>query len=813
MSPAAAAVELQSSFTSKPSPNPNVNPNFDPCSSSGDPLHKQRNSNNSTSSSSTAFSIGVGVGCGTGWRTGSVRSKPRLLKVRKQMGRSRNGASEMAPDFNPFATKGEVLDSINGNSYNSPFSSNGILENINSVSNKFSLENDNTGFVFGAKKSHLSESEKLDTMGLVFDDDKCDFFLNFISEKRESGEGVKNKIHDSENVGFVFDVNGGGMESSSNSKKSECSRNLGDSGLGFVFGSSWRNSVLNVNSDESDSGEKKGKPFSDDHEKTEIQSEIEAEEVKANEVRFKCYESFSCREDYGKGAFVFGADNKRSFGIGKNIGQIKNDNMDPNLCYASKFVSESNSSSNNMVGAPSTIPVFKLPDEIKKLNINEYENDDGSDKKYDSNKNSCTYADVKFVFTSGVKPSSSFSVDSNPTHEQISGAAAVIGTKVGDKCGSGDSDRIVFGNSCNRDSASSVNGFVPEATSSENTYVPEAPSANGVQNRVENSLQGLGISFIKPLWDPSCFKANLSPKPNGKLEFSSKSKSFKGKRSKKTRGKVRQPSFLKQGLKQVHVQKESSLQEKPTSPECYSPMDFSPYAENTVSDIPSRETLLKSKESCYRENSCATSTSHHSGTTDSKDGNPSFAESFNINIGDRNCKQSNGKSFGSHFKSSQDDDFSSKGFVFGSETSYAGFYQEQVCCSNGSTVPSVEHADGLNTKIPENLQYCFDSGVEGQKYFTFSASSTIEGGLTSRRRLPRKKNKKKVGNESFIISPSSDVKVSSSFVHGQKEDRYTFKGEVGTISELAEQIKHGFISASASFQEACEMWRQRYENK
>ncbi|KAJ0043579.1 hypothetical protein Pint_17809 [Pistacia integerrima] len=818
MSPAAATVEFHSPFTIKPSSfvqNPNSNPNFDPCSSSGDHLQNQPNTTNSSSSSSTAFGFGVGVGvrCGTRSRTGSVRNKPRLLKVRKQVGRSRNEASETASDFNPFRSQVEDSGSINGNSYNSSFSSNGVLENTNSVSNKFSFDNDNVGFVFGAKKSDVgkvseSELEKLDKMGLVFDDGGCDFCLNLKSEKGESSESAKNKNPDSENVDFVFGVNGSGMGSSSNSEKRECCRNVGDSGFGFVFGSSWHNSMSNVNSEERECCENNGTPVSDDQGNMKVQSEIESEKVEANEARFKCNESFSCREDYGKGAFVFGADNKKSFGNDNSIERTVNDNVDFNLCYESKFVSESSSSINNMVGASSTSPVFKLPDEMKKLNINECENDDGADRKYDSNKNSCAHGDSKFVFTSGVKPSSSFSVDSNPTQEQISGIGAAVGTKVEDKCGTVDSNHTVFGNSCNIKSAPSAYDFIRETASSANNYVPGATSLDGVQKKGENSSQGLGISFaefITPNGD--CFKANPCPELSGKLEFSAKSKSGKDKRSKKTRGKLKQPSFLKKGLKQVHVQKEGNLQENPTSPECYSPMDFSPYVEATMSDMPLRETLVRSNESFHTDNSCATSTSHHCVTTDFKDGNLASAERFDINIGDQNCRQPNKESYGHHPESSHDGDCSLKGFDFGSETAYSSFNQEQVYCSSGSTGPSVAHADGLNTNIPENVPYCFASGVEEQKYFTFSASSTAEGGLTSRRRLLRKKTKKRAVNGSFIISPSSNVKVSS--VHGQEEDRYTSKGEVGTISELAEQVRQGFVSSSASFQEACEVWRQR----
>ncbi|KDO48233.1 hypothetical protein CISIN_1g0021991mg, partial [Citrus sinensis] len=454
---------------------------------------------------------------------------------------------------------------------------------------------------------------------------------------------------------------------------------------------------------------------------------MESQKVKASEAGFDGNGGFSCCEGYGEGIFVFGGGKKKSscsddcgilncsndvkldsksFGNADNIGKAENGNLDFDVNKKSNIASESCSS--NVLGSASTTdPEFKLPGEMQKLNINEDENDDSTETKNESNKNSCSNADTIFVFSGGIKPSSSSDGSSGRADEHILGHTAAVDQMARDNFGNCNSDQNYqsFMSQAGLPKSSKVNSETQNnvATgraslssdsfeSQQNDNVSEMPSMVGAQkdeSSPTNTQHELGMSFTEfviPNWDPSCFKASLYTEPNKKLEFSVKSKSIKDKRSKKTGGKSKQPS-LKQGQKQR---------------------------------------------------------------------------------------------------------------------------------GSGNAVASAEHADGMNTDSHESGKYCFASEVDGCKYFTFSSLSSADGGLTLRKCKLRKKSKKKVGNNSFVISPSPNDKVSFSHqassslcktVNGEEENKYEDK--VQNKFEAAEEVKQRTVSPTAAFQETCEMWRLR----
>lgn len=859
MSPAAAAVEadFQSPFTVKPSSSSSANPNIlNPFSCTNGRLQTQNQSHNATNTNSSPglhdakeFRVGDGNGfvSSNGSRVGSVR-RPRIMKAKKQIRRSRASATETEAGlgFNPFQSTGEDAGPINSNScgFDSSLSNNGVSDEAR-VSNEYCfVNNENGGFVFGANFSSSVGAdlnfEKRSTSGECtaksgLGDDLC---LN-LNLKKEVGETLKKSASNQQ-----FGVSHNDLGSSSNCKKSNCNGNASDSGLGFVFGASGCNiAASNLTPQGSDFIENNGKKVYDNQGKKEVESKMESQKVKASEAGFDGNGGFSCCEGYGEGIFVFGGGKKKSscsddcgilncsndvkldsksFGNADNIGKAENGNLDFDVNKKSNIASES-CSSNVMGSASTTDPAFKLPGEMQKLNINEDENDDGTETKNDSNKNSCSNADTIFVFSSGINPSSSSDGRSGRADEHISGHTAAVDQMARDNFGNCNSDQNYqsFMSQAGLPKSSKVNSETQKnvATgraslssssfeSQQNDNVSEMPSMVGAQkdeSSPTNTQHELGISFTEfviPNWDPSCFKASLYTELNKKLEFSVKSKSIKDKRSKKTGGKSKQPS-LKQGQKQVHMPKQSSSQESPSTPDCYSPMDFSPYMETTVNDQSSQEKCVTSREPLYPDNGLAPSTSHAAVTTDLDDKSFATAQKGDDEVANQNFTESNTES-------------PWKEFVFRSETACPSFKQEQLQRGSGNAVASAEHADGMNTNSHESGKYCFASEVDGRKYFTFSSLSSADGGLTSRKCKLRKKSKKKVGNNSFVISPSPNDKVSFSHqassslcktVNGEAENKYEDK--VQNKFEVAEEVKQRSVSPTAAFQETCEMWRLR----
>lgn len=855
MSPLAVA-DFQSPFTDKPSSSSSANPIFfNPFSCTNGRSQTQNQSHSTTNTNSSSglhdakeFCVGDGNGfvSRNGSKVGSDR-RPRKVKLRKQVRRSRASATETEAGlgFNPFGSTGEDSGPINSNncSFNSSLSDNGVSDEAKVLNEYCFVNNENGGFVCGANLSSSVGAdlnfEKRDTS------DECtansglggdDLCLNLNSKKEEVGEILKKSASNQQ-----FGVNHNYLGSSSNFKENNCNGNVSDSGLGFVFGASWCNiSASNLNPRGSDSIENNGKTVSDDQGKKEVESKTESQKVKASETRFDGNGGLSCSEGYGEGVFVFGSGLKKSscsddcgilncsndvkldsksFGNANNIGRAENGNLGFSVNKKSNIASES-CSSNVMGSASTTDPAVKLHGEMQKLNINEYENDDSTEKKNDSNKNSCSNADNKFVFSGSIKPSSSS--DGGSADEHLSGPTAAVDQMARDNFGNCNNDQNYqpFMSQAGLPKSSKVNsetqknvaaGRASLSSSSikfqQNDNDSETPSMVGVQkdeSSPTNTQHGLRMSFtefVVPNWDPSCFKASLYSELNNKLEFSVKSKSIKDKRSKKTGGKLKQPS-LKQGLKQVHMPEQSSSQESPSTPDCYSPMDFSPYMETTVNDQPSQEKCVTSKEPFYPDNGFAPSNSHPSVTTDLKDKSFSTAEKSDDEIANRNFRESNKES-------------PWKEFVFRSETAYCSFKQEQLHRGSGNAVASAEHVDGVNTDSHESGQYCFASEVDGRKYFTFSSLSSADEGRTLRKCKLRKKSKKKVGNNSFVISPSPNDKVSFSHQASSLcktvncEEEHKYEDNVQNKFEAAEEVKQRSVSSTTVFQETCEMWRLR----
>ncbi|KAK4837008.1 hypothetical protein QYF36_002084 [Acer negundo] len=671
-----------------------------------------------------------------------------------------------------------------------------------------------------ANAKNESECKNDGNVRFQFSANENDLCLNF-NFNLENGKLSGSMKHPaSDSIGCFVGVNQSDSVSSSNSEKGECNVNVGDSGLGSVFGTSWHNSASFLNLEENGSGTSNDNTVGDDQGKMKVASETEPEKVEATEVRYNRDGSMSWSENYN---FVFGSGDKKCYSMdevklnskdfGNNIeGRAENDNLD----FDVNDTNSSESGIGKVASSSSTDTTFKLPVELEKLNINVCESVGDTDKKKDSSKNFNANAGASFVFSS-IKPSTS-NESSEPTQKQKTDPIVSVERVVADNFGTDDNDHIISGKSFSRDSALFGNSISKPFTfqseldksssckvnSDTQTYFAASVASftsarfDSLANNIDASMVGgqrknescpstpdrsrvSFTEFITPNWDPPSFKANLYPELNKTLVFNVKNRSKRDKRPNRTRGNFKQTPMRKQQPKQLYEPKQSSSQENPKSPECYSPMDFSPYMETPVADQPARKTSVTSNDPLHPDNNGALHTSHFSVSTDTKDNNLATAEKIDINIGDQKFRERNEESL------LPDGNRPFKTNIFGMETAYSSSKEEQVCNNIGATMASAKNNNGFNTVSHESVQHCF---AQDRKYFTFSSSPSAEGNLTTRKSQLRKKLKKKVGSSSVPFSPGS----------GSKS---------GSKSEASEQVKQDPISWSAAFEATCEMWRLR----
>ncbi|KAJ6304180.1 hypothetical protein OIU77_017952 [Salix suchowensis] len=696
------------------------------------------------------------------------------------------------------------------------------------------------------------ESEKVSNVGdSEFCDDGSELRSSLSSNKGDSsGHGVK---LGSDDVGFVFgaareafstnvvasgssfvfrahaddsivDVGVSGSRFVFSANTNDSSANVGVSGSGFGFGASWFDGKSNSIEGKRESGETSGNSVFGDTGKNKVKNEAKLYEVEGN----------------GNGVFVFGSSSKKSFNLNEcvannfpvevkssgetflnySISKDQNDNMDSSVNGKGKFALFPNSS--NVASTSSMNPIFNLPEEIRKLNINESKNIHGAD-----NENSSANDDSAFVIRSSKKASAS-SNESSDTCSPEQNAAVGLG---GDKFESSDKNR-----SCNTGSTSirtssselftfqagcvktSFEGQLSQDQVTDDTQLNGAApltsfSSVGFDNQVHSgasesttmagvekennktsstsALGGLGMPFtdFKTPWNHSCLKPSLFPESNKKPEITVNSRSKKGKRL-EMRVKLKRDSLRKQHSGQDHVQNERSSQENLNSPGCYSPMDFSPYQETAPAEKFFEETSVKLNDSNPQENNCAPSM-FSTATTGLRGG-----EGLNVKKDDGKPREKmNQESFGCGSERCFMGDIS-KGFVFGAEMSFSGFNFEQMSSSNDGAA-STEVTHGLKTESNHQMQFSFASGMEdidGRK-FSFSASSHS----STPKRQYRKKYRRKPPCEPFIVVPNPI---------GQEEDLCTQQVKVGNKSEN-DLAKQGSISSNGSVQDECEMWRAR----
>ncbi|KAK8713399.1 hypothetical protein V6N13_148617 [Hibiscus sabdariffa] len=806
-----------------------------------------------------------------------VRPRPRLAKVRKPSnGKVKGSQGEVGSYFNPFKqsvqgsgrssasgnlSSSSFLDSLKVNNDNNnntlrfvfginngsdrDFSGNVVIENANKEPSR---ESKDEGFVFeanlpGGMKKLVSESfgnfgtnesdggvqsnpgkgkssdhaVSLDgCMGKVkvetgyqggedsnlefsFGVSKSDLESNWGSGKGEFGKTPNEP--DFSDVGFVFGCSQSDLNLSSNSERIEPTIFDGESTLGPSL-----HDKSSFNPERGESGKNLGQPGSGDSEKMNMEGETESQKMEPAVVNFNVNGSESwvggCANDF----FVFGATScKGSFSKECKDG-TKSSSGNFGVSVDNDCSKDASLNSNNVGSSSGANSIFILQHDLQKLNISCYKNVDsgdtteGSDTKVDS--------ETVFVFGSCEKVSSPLKKvpkggpsEDRSNNDNVNGAVSYNSLNE-DDAGISDAKPFTFraGTSKAYDIEKSFQGHVKGNVDLNETDACASLNLNsqgnsaidsvnvGIEKNIESfstgNLDQSGTSFCDfetPEWDPSSFKANLFTEVDGKLEIGVKSGLAKEKKVKKMRGMSKKSHLHKLWSKQQHALNESSSQVIPDSSACGSPMDVSPYQETSEADISSKGALQAQEGSGSNE-------------VEQKYSEPNEENSGydheRIFIGDGPSRES----------------------VFEPETISTTFKSGWLC---NSSCASVDVAGDLNgtQESKHTAKSCSSSGVEDERSFTFSATSTSgQGSLSFRKHQLRKKNKVKIGNASFIITPSSDVKEGYSSVHftpcgpvqSEEKDKPVYHSK-----EENNSFNQGSNSNAISFDEACEKWRLR----
>ncbi|KDP26095.1 hypothetical protein JCGZ_21128 [Jatropha curcas] len=701
---------------------------------------------------------------------------------------------------------------------------------------------DNAGFMFGAKQGHLSENEgkpvsttengKLLNVGFVFVASENNVETTSDMENRESREnGLDLDSHKAgkvslgteigqgkdSHVGFEFSADQSNLASNLNFEKGESNGSpVKQDFNGFMFGATYNNS--NANMGISGAGFVFGASWFKLNDKKEYEGwKINLESETANELKGTAVSEIngtrSWKEDNDKIPYIFGSNGKKGTSarecMAKNLpneaksssetfesclSTPKDENSNMNSSINCKCNPESFLHSNNVANASASNLIFNnLSDEMKRLNINGFENN----KKFVSRSNNMASASSKDTnshewnsegFANTAKATDHF--ESTDKNESINGDIASIGT-----FSSAESQSIhdkLIGDTVNEVAAPSLFSSIG-FDSRGNLGVSEAPrmvwfGKENDDNSSTNTSDGLGVLFTDfetPKWDPSCLKASLFPELNRKLEFSVKGRSKKDKKSKTMRGKLKQLSQHKQQKEQNHVGNGSSAHEALNSPGCYSPMDFSPYEETTTAEKFSRETSRTLNDSIHVDNNAVPISLKN-------------REGLNLGKGD----ETNPEISVYHSQRCFVDESPAKAFNF--EMACSDCNTEHVCCSGVPGVAFAEDSSRLNTESSQQLPFSFASGLEdidGSK-FSFSASSCARNSSSATKRLHKKKNRRKVPCEPFVIAANPILK-------DHEGDLYTSQEKLGNNAESNEHLEKGYVTSTAAIQEACETWRLR----
>ncbi|KAF5941207.1 hypothetical protein HYC85_022374 [Camellia sinensis] len=323
MSP--AVMDVQSPLTSPPQMQPKQQQSFTPQNPNPNPLFPFDSGSNlpeQHQSSNLGFSLPFVPRMSSEKSNSSAvsgRSKPRLVKIRRQKG-SQQGKSSNNSGLKPFQS---VLENSNQVNNATSSSSNGFNSLVGDV-----------GFVFGSHKNSLmsnlnSEKEQctgsaegfgsFNNVGFVFGVNKSNWDSNLHSEHKESSGGVGEL---GANVGFVFGANKSSSLTNSDLERRPSSGNVQQLGAdefgelnygGFVFGAKKSNSVSNKNSEQRASNGSEGQMHADEFRKFDSVQFGSKPTTSVSSSNFEAREPSVNVEIFGEGGGTMKEENKAEF--------------------------------------------------------------------------------------------------------------------------------------------------------------------------------------------------------------------------------------------------------------------------------------------------------------------------------------------------------------------------------------------------------------------------------------------------------------------------------------------------------------------
>lgn len=804
--------------------------------------------NGSTSSFSSSFSAPVVPQLSSDKASVSTRSKPRLVKQRKQAS-SRSGrsaaksASAPGPTdsgFNPFRS---VSERCKSNSFNS---SNGDIK----------LEtSDNVGFCFDAFRGDLNFLEKTESGDITEKsgtDDKEKVILesgvDFAEGKTELEQGIK--LEKTSNMGFAFwtrlidsksnldlrkSLPNGSMEEvvyAENRDSGEVEKSIYDDRGKIKIQNEDKcekfSISLDLNSARGKLTESFRNSFSSGNEKLK-QSEIESQNAKATSVSSNPIWDRSSKLEANKGVSMSGVTGKKSSTWDKGMVKEAADEIKLNSVNGvANYRIDNDRISGldvdnkcvNILGIDNKMPtcsgrnhVLKLPEDMEKLNISDNGKVDAAVKIKDSNLNLCTDGNTGFVCGSAdEKASGSSTISSAPASAKNSnnGDAADKTDKINLKTACEKSFETWIASSGlgaentmpNENTISNVRGRVGEANEQNNlghfcqvqtdnniklneaATISSFSTINKAGKNEEYGAASMQDGFKPPLVDFSM--------PNWDSSYSFKANLFLGINKKpdstvKSCKSVKNSKKARGKMKQFKQVKHQSEQRFMSKNNFQENLD-SPGCYSPMDFSPYQETPSNESLNDYSVPSASYSTI----STDARDENLESRESVS------ECPGFSEKPSGAENVRLVFEATSSKSDGFSSNTE--------------------------RQESESRMPFSFGSRLNniGKENFVFAASSSGQGCLSATKHRTRKKNRTKV---SYATAPCSKVEHPSPYVQvshfdstssglkmdqDQKHDSYSSqsKGENESHAD-EEQIDHGTMSPSVSVEEICDKWRSR----
>ncbi|CAK9187689.1 unnamed protein product [Ilex paraguariensis] len=367
--------------------------------------------------------------------------------------------------------------------------------------------------------------------------------------------------------------------------------------------------------------------------------------------------------------------------------------------------------------------------------------------------------------------------------------------------------------------------------------VYEVPSMDRPEKKIEFSFTSKRDSNRTPFteFEKPNPKGNLFSGINRKLE--TKRESARDTKLKKKKGKLKKPTPVELRLAQDFVLEERSSPENPDSFESYSPMDVSPYHETLEDNNCLAETSVTLGEAFDLDDHCTLSASHRTVSDDAVDeilvpATQRLAVNGGSDVECTDAKEEDFEHFSDKFAGAEapsDESISAAetdSFKSASETldytidSFVTATDTEV--SSGSTIER-QDSDGRgqfsHASISEDI---------GRTSFTFAAFSCAQGQSSATTRQHKKKNRLKVGLDSYSSTPNAKVPYAPSSVkffpvpgnspllsprQGQRGDApalsRTDRDKCDAVKEEVGQETVSTPFASIAAQEACEKWRLR----